>query len=131
MLRDSGGLLPCRSVATAAGAAGGIAADAGSLARWAFLLYRGAVLGPDGQQALMRSDDHAFGSTRFELDGEEAFGHPGRIPGYRGAFAYLPASKMSCAVLINTDAQESEPLELLARLVGAYHRPGGAQRDEP
>ena len=130
-LRDSSGLLPCRSVATAAGAAGGMAADVKSIARWAFLLHRGAVLDPDGQRALMHSNDHAFGSARFELDGEEAFGHPSRIPGYRGAFAYLPTSEMSCAVLINTDAQEAEPLELLARLVGARHRSDGAQRDEP
>lgn len=47
---------------------------------------------------------------------------------YRGAFAYLPTS---LAVLINTDAQEAEPLELLARLVVACHRSDGAQRDEP
>jgi D-alanyl-D-alanine carboxypeptidase len=118
-LRDASELLPCRSVATAAGAAGGMAADVESLARWASLLYRGAVLEPDGQRALMNSDDHAFGSTRFELDGQKAFGHPGRIPGYRGAFAYLPSLEMSCAVLVNTDAQDAEPLELLGRLVRA------------
>jgi D-alanyl-D-alanine carboxypeptidase len=118
-LRDASGLLPCQSVATAAGAAGGMAADVESLARWASLVYRGAVLEPDGQRALMGSEDHAFGSARFELGGEEAFGHPGRIPGYRGAFAYLPSLEMSCAVLLNTDAQEAEPMALLGRLLRA------------
>lgn len=119
-IRDTSGLLPCRSVATAAGAAGGLAADAESLARWAFLLYGGAaILQPEGQRVHMGGDNHAFGSTRFELDGEQAVGHPGRIPGYRGAFAYLPSLEMSCAVLINTDAQDAEPVELLTRLVRA------------
>ena len=75
------------------------------------------MLQPDSQRALIDGNDHAFGSARFELDGEEAFGHPGRIPGYRVAFAYLPALEMSCAVLINTDAQDAEPLELLGQLV--------------
>lgn len=132
-LRDASGLLPCRSVATAAGAAGGMAADVESLARWASLLYRGAVLEPEGQRALMNTDDHAFGSTRFELDGQEAFGHPGRMPGYRGAFAWLPSLEMSCAVLINTDAQDAEPLELLGRLVRARRLSDGdhAQGGEP
>ncbi len=73
---------------------------------------------------LMGGDNHAFGSTRFELDGEQAVGHPGRIPGYRGAFAYLPSLEMSCAVLINTDAQDAEPVELLTRLVRACRSSG-------
>jgi len=116
-LRDASGLLPCRSVATAAGAAGGMAGDAESMARWAHLLYGGAVLQPDSLHALIGIDGQGFGSSRLELGGEEAVGHPGRIPGYRGAFAYLPSLQSSCSVLINTDAQNAEPMELLGGLV--------------
>ena len=102
-LRDGSGLLPCRSVATAAGAAGGMAGDAESMARWAYLLYGGSVLQAESLRALLGIDGQGFGSSTFKLAGEEAIGHPGRIPGYSGAFAYLPSLETSCAVLINTE----------------------------
>ncbi|MGH2386426.1 MAG: serine hydrolase, partial [Candidatus Limnocylindria bacterium] len=118
-IRDGSGLLPCRAVATAAGAAGGMAGDAESLARWVYLLHASGVLQPDSLRALKSSDGHGFGSARFEVDGKEALGHPGLIPGYRGILAYLPSLEMSCAVLVNTDAQDVDPLQFLERLVGA------------
>ena len=41
---DDGPWLPSRSMASAAGPAGGIAADAPSIARWGYLLYGGHVI---------------------------------------------------------------------------------------
>lgn len=127
-IRDASGLLPCRALATAAGAAGGMAADVESLARWAHLLYRGGVLGPDCLRLITQSDGHGFGSASFEVGGDGAYGHPGRIPGYRGMFAHLPSLDVSCAVLINTDADAAEPAELLARLLGVIRAQSGDLR---
>jgi CubicO group peptidase (beta-lactamase class C family) len=41
---NDGPWLPSRSMASSSGPAGGIAADAPSLARWGYLLYRGHVI---------------------------------------------------------------------------------------
>lgn len=116
-LHDATGLLPCRAVATAAGAAGGMAADALDLARWAYLLHSGDVLRPESLRLLTESQGHGLGSVSFEIAGREGYGHPGRIPGYRGVFAYLPLLDIACSALINTDEADADPTELLERLV--------------
>lgn len=116
-LLGSDGVLPCRSVATAAGAAGGMAGDAESVARWAHLLYGGRVLHRQSLSALIGTEDRGLGSMRIDVDGLEAFGHPGRIPGYRGLVAHVPAISTSCAVLMNTDATDAEPLDVMRVLL--------------
>jgi D-alanyl-D-alanine carboxypeptidase len=118
VLRDASGLLPCRAVATAAGAAGGMAADAQALARWAYLLHSGRVLLPESLRHMTESHGHGFGSVSIEVAGRQGYGHPGRIPGYRGIFTFVPSLEIAFAALINTDEQHADPTELVSQLIG-------------
>lgn len=101
----TGGLLPCRSLATAAGAAGGFAADAPSLARWGWLLYGGGVLDPTSlaQMTAVGSDEYGLGTFRYPVGGTVGFGHEGSIPGYGSLLIVLPRDQLSVAVLANAD----------------------------
>lgn len=107
VLRRGGGLLPTRSLATAAWAAGGMAADAPALAAWGFVLYGGFVLPPE-QISLMAEVDaeteYSIGTMHLGEYGLDAIGHPGRIPGYASILAVAPRLRAAVAVLVNSDA---------------------------
>jgi D-alanyl-D-alanine carboxypeptidase len=101
----TGGLLPCRSMATAGGAAGAFASDAPSLARWGWLLYGGGVLDPTSlaQMTAVGSDEYGLGTIRYIRGGSIGFGHEGRIPGYGSLLIVYPRERLAVAVLINAD----------------------------
>jgi D-alanyl-D-alanine carboxypeptidase len=110
-LADGTGVAPFRSVVTAAGGAGSIAATSGDVARWARLLYGGTVLGP-AQTSVMIDDVAATAAYRprvpyglgvqvFPIDGHLSLGHSGRLLGFRAAVRHIPDEATTIAVLTN------------------------------
>jgi D-alanyl-D-alanine carboxypeptidase len=102
---------PFRSVVTAAGGAGSIAATSGDAARWGRLLFTGEVLGP-GMTAQMLDGvaftaayrprvPYGLGVQAFPIGGHLAVGHSGRLLGFRSAVRHLPAENVTIAVLTN------------------------------
>ena len=102
---------PFRSVVTAAGGAGSIAATSSDVARWARLLYSGEVLGSDmtaemldgvADTALYRPRvPYGLGVQAFPITGRLALGHSGRLLGFRSAVRHLPSESLTIAVLTN------------------------------
>ncbi len=104
-------VMPFRSVVTAAGGAGSIAATALDAARWMRAWAGGQVLSP-GMQAQMLADiartvrlhaaiPYGLGIQRVTLNGYSALGHSGRYLGMRDVVRYLPAAGVTIAVLTN------------------------------
>jgi D-alanyl-D-alanine carboxypeptidase len=112
-----GPFLPSRALSSAAGAAGGMAADAPSLARWGHLLYGGSVIEqPLVQQMTTPEDDrdwYGLGTELLVTAGVTAVGHGGDIAVYHGVLAVWPANATSVAVLVP----------------GASTAPGGGARE--
>jgi D-alanyl-D-alanine carboxypeptidase len=107
-------IMPFRSVITAAGGAGSIAATALDVARWMRAWAGGTVLGP-AMQAQMLGDvartvklhaaiPYGLGIQRVLLNGYTALGHSGRFIGFRNVVRYLPAAGVTIAVLTNQSA---------------------------
>ncbi len=100
-LRD--GYLPCRAFASAVGAAGGLAADAPTVARWGYQLYGGRVL-PTELVSEMTKGDGGYGlgtmlfTRRFGIG--TAFGHQGETPDHTSLLVVIPEKKVSVALLL-------------------------------
>jgi CubicO group peptidase (beta-lactamase class C family) len=103
--------MPFRSVITAAGGAGSIAATAEDTARWMQAFAGGRVLSP-AMQAAMLGDfsrtralyariTYGLGIQLVSIDGHAALGHSGRYLGYRNVVRYLPSEGVTIAVLTN------------------------------
>ena len=112
-----GHFLPNRSVASSAGASGGAAADAATLAEWGYRLYGGRVLPPDLTAELSDPVTPGYGLGTLHLDsapvrpatgpaqdsqltGLGVIGHDGGIPGYSSTLLVVPDRSLSIAVLI-------------------------------
>jgi CubicO group peptidase (beta-lactamase class C family) len=104
-------VMPFRSVVTAAGGAGSIAATAEDTARWMQAFAGGKVLSP-AMQAAMLGDaaytralrariTYGLGIQLVTINGRAALGHSGRYLGYRNVVRYLPAEGVTIAVLTN------------------------------
>jgi D-alanyl-D-alanine carboxypeptidase len=116
------GYVPTRALATAAGAAGGIAADARSIAAWGRALYGGDVLSAASLAAMTTDTDpgarYGLGTEIVALrDDIDGYGHSGGIPGFTSAFVTIPDEGVTVAVLMNTDLVGTirDPMEV-ARL---------------
>ncbi len=118
-LSDGTPLVPFTSVVTAAGGAGGFAANARDLARWAQALYAGDVLDPQyraamtnitGTAAVKAAIPYGYGVQVFEIDGRPTVGHSGRLLGFRAALRYLPDQGVSIAVLTNQSRTDPAPI---------------------
>lgn len=126
--------LPSLAVASAAGAAAGMAADAPSLARWGYLLYGGRVIDPRLVAEMTEGgpdDWYGLGTQRVTADGAQAFGHEGDIGSYHGMFLYWP--DQATAIALMEPAPERLPVNVdttLEGLMDELHRasavPGGA-----
>jgi D-alanyl-D-alanine carboxypeptidase len=120
---EGGDLLPTRAFATAAGGAGGMAADAPSLARWGAALYGGQVLSPDSLEQMLAFEQaegghYGLGTERVTLpDGTTAVGHSGLIPGFSSGLLYVPDKDRTAAVLVNSDAVDA--MAIARRLLDA------------
>lgn len=102
-----GPYLPFRSLASAVGAAGAVAGDAISAARWGYELYGGHVLREDSvaQMTDFRDSElYGLGTVNFSagLHGRwniDAVGHDGVSVGYRTVLAVFDTEQVSVAVL--------------------------------
>ena len=124
-LADGTGVTPFRSVVTAAGGAGSIAASSYDIARWARDLYTGAVLAPEDLD-LMVGDvaataiykpriPYGLGVQAIVVGGYRTLGHSGRLLGSQGAVRYLPDAGLTIAVL--TNQSRSDPAKILVELL--------------
>lgn len=99
-----GPYLPSRALASAAGAAGGMAADAPTLARWGHLLYGGAVIDASLVKLMTAAEDgrdwYGLGTVVYGQGEEAVVGHDGDIVVYHGVLAVWPANATSVAVLV-------------------------------
>ena len=115
-LGDGSTIVPFTSVVSAAYGAGSIAASSIDVARWARALYGGDVLSPESFRAMI---DDAKVTARFRptipyglgvqlvaLDGRAAYGHTGRLIGFRSVVRHLPAEGITIAVLTNEGNQD-------------------------
>lgn len=95
--------LPNRALASAAGAAGGIAADAPTLATWGYRLYGGLILPPERTVELATPVASGYGLGTMivpGLAGPDLFvGHFGGINGYSTQLIVDPTRRLSIAVL--------------------------------
>ena len=123
-LTGTTGVAPFRSVVTAAGAAGSVAASSWDLARWTRALYGGALLTPPVLGAMLDvaatakyryAVPYGMGVQQYKIDGRIAYGHGGRLMGARSAIRFLPSEGIAIAVVINTD--RGDPAAIAASLL--------------
>jgi D-alanyl-D-alanine carboxypeptidase len=112
-LRGTQRYLPNRAVASAFLAAGCIAADARSVARWGYLLYGGHVLEPKSLEAMLPERDPAaygFGTRSYKLSlrGIDAVGHDGDQPPFTSSLMVLRDEPLAAAVLISGNGRRSD-----------------------
>lgn len=99
--------LPARSIASALGAAGGVAGDAESTARWGYDLYGARLLRPESVAQMTDfgdGDGYGLGTLdftgpRFSRSDIPGVGHDGDMPGYRSVLAVIPSRQASIAIL--------------------------------
>jgi D-alanyl-D-alanine carboxypeptidase len=107
------GYLPCRSFASAAMAAGGMAADAAGVARWGYELYGGRVVPATVVSAMTTGEgEYGLGTERFSqsLGLGDAYGHYGQAPGYSTMLAVVPERRISVALLMAADDKRTGPV---------------------
>jgi D-alanyl-D-alanine carboxypeptidase len=114
-LRGTEPYLPNRAVASAFFAAGCIAADARSVARWGYLLYGGHVLEPKSLEAMLPERDPAaygFGTRSYKLSlhGIDAVGHDGDQRPFTSTLMVLRDEPLAAAVLITGNGKRSDVL---------------------
>jgi len=111
---DNLGALPRRAIYSGAWAAGGLYSSVGDVARWGHELYRGRVLSPEMMTELTTfravsglgpNGGYGLGIIRVRIDGRNAVGHTGGIPGFSTALWHYPADSVTIAVVINEDSQ--------------------------
>ena len=122
---------PFRSVVTAAGGAGSIAATSPDAARWGRLLYTGDVLGPAMTAQMLEGVaftaaysprvPYGLGVQAFPIGGRLAVGHSGRLLGFRSAVRHLPAENVTIAVL--TNQSRADPAVIVADLLSIVFEP--------
>ena len=101
----SGPYLPMRSMATFYWAAGAMAADAASTARWGYLLYGGHVLDDTSLTAMLPDDitivGYGLGTKvdRLSYRGLPVVGHGGDTVGYSSWLGVIREGQLAIAVL--------------------------------
>lgn len=109
-------VMPFRSVVTAAGGAGSLAATAVDAARWMRAFAGGDVLTPAMQRemladvartaALKSRIPYGLGIQSLPIAGRYALGHSGRFLGFRNVVRYLPEEGVTIAVLTNQSVKD-------------------------
>jgi D-alanyl-D-alanine carboxypeptidase len=108
---DGQPIMPFRSVVTAAGGAGDIAATSRDAARWMAALVLGDVLEPATKLRMLSESiytdslgariPYGLGVQVVRIRDRVAIGHSGRLLGYRGVVRALPEDGITIAVLTN------------------------------
>lgn len=124
-LADGTGIMPFKSVVTAAGGAGSVAATSADMARWARALYSGHVLDVESTALLLGGFDrvavytppvpYGLGVQALEINGRRTLGHSGRFLGFRAVVRYLPKNEVTIAVL--TNQSRADPAVIVADLL--------------
>ncbi|MCX4542160.1 serine hydrolase domain-containing protein [Streptomyces sp. NBC_01565] len=104
-------------------AAGAMISRLDDLKQWARVLATGELLTPATQAQRLKVvpaaglPDTGYGLGIFNVDGW--IGHNGSLPGYQSLTIYLPESKATLVVLLNTDIshQGSEPSSLFGEAI--------------
>ena len=114
-----GGTLPCLSDSTLSVGGTGMAADAPSLARWAWELFAGRIIDARSLAMLIDvdSDEYGLGLWRFsDFAPDLAYGHAGNKPGFAPLYVVLPERQIVVVVCINDqDADPYQPARLLLK----------------
>ena len=119
---DGGRFVPSTSLATAAWTSGGYAGSAEAMARWADHLFAGEVIDQDSlsemtdfKPSTALGDAYGLGLGRWEIDGEEVWGHQGGMPGFRTELAYMPKEGLTLFAVWNDDLidQDTIPRKLI------------------
>jgi D-alanyl-D-alanine carboxypeptidase len=102
--KSSSPYLPNRAIASGTWSAGGMAADAGSLARWGYLLYEAQILRPATVQEMLPSlGSSGYGLGTFgdhlSYHGLPLAGHFGDLPGVSSELMVQREAGLSIAVL--------------------------------
>ena len=110
-LAERSGVMPFRSVVTAAGGAGSIAASSRDGAAWARALYGGEVLDTDSLAVMLAGIGgtagyhpripYGLGVQAPLVNGYRTYGHSGRLLGFQSVVRYLPDQQLTIAVLTN------------------------------
>ncbi len=115
---NDGPWLPSRSMASATGPAGGIAADAPSIARWGYLLYGGHVIDSGLVEQMTKPEWggalewYGLGTAGW-VQGTDVFvGHGGDIVTYHGALVVATADNVSIAVLVPAPARDRPEVDV-------------------
>ena len=114
----TGGTLPCLGFSTLSLGASAMAADAPSLARWAWQLFAGKVVSADSLAAMTTVDDTGRGLGIDRVDDFSpnlAFGHSGSQPGYASALTVLPEKQI--VVVAFSNDQDADPFATARQLV--------------
>ena len=129
---SGGGLVPALAWATAAGSAGGIGADAVSVAQWGRALFDGQVLSAASLAAMLDFDHpdgvpYGLGVMQVEPEkGQKVVGHNGGIPGFSSALLHDRDRDVTVAVLVARDlAQGQDPIVLAEMFLQAASAPRG------
>lgn len=106
------GFAPCRGFASSIAAAGGLAADAPTLARWGYELYGGRVGPSDLVRELTDGVDYGLGTFLYttKFGNYTAYGHPGGLPDYTSMLVAVPERRLSVAVLVADGGKNAEQL---------------------
>jgi D-alanyl-D-alanine carboxypeptidase len=121
-------VMPFRSVVTAAGGAGSLAATAEDAARWMQAFAGGDVLTPAMQREMLADVartstlkprlPYGLGIQALPIAGRYALGHSGRFLGFRNVVRYLPAEGVTISVLTNQGAKDPTKIaEALLKVV--------------
>ncbi len=106
---DGGPVLPYRSLAATSGAAGALAGDVPSLARWGHELFGGRVLKPASLREMARFHSGGFweayglGLAQDSFEDRTMWGHGGDGLGSHTEFWHLPREHLTLAVTWNDD----------------------------
>jgi D-alanyl-D-alanine carboxypeptidase len=107
---DGGPFVPSTSLATAAWTSGGYAGSAEAMAGWADRLFAGEVIDEDSlsqmtdfRTSTALGDAYGLGLARFEVDGREAWGHLGGMPGFHTDLTHLPKEGLTLFAVWNDD----------------------------
>ncbi len=111
--------LPSRSIASGAGAAGSMAADAPALATWGLMLYTGQVLAPDLVEQMTTAPAggwYGLGTQIVSSDGRDlVVGHVGTLGPYNSVLLVWPGERVAVAVLVPQSVDR--PVESLAGIL--------------
>lgn len=124
-LSDGSGIAPFRSVVTASGGAGSLAATSLDVARWARALYQAEAIDRPSLSLMLSGVDpvggsgprvpYGLGVQALLVDGRPTFGHSGRFLGFRAVMRWLPEDELSIAVLTNQSRED--PTLIAVRLL--------------